>query len=213
MGQIPLHFDNRIGAQLGRVTGRRGPGPQVSAKLRKRPSLLETERRRIDFVEWKVDRAITIEKQLPLREPEALDGAAIVGVYDRIRLVALNYWISVTPDSEYSAWYQHSTRLAIETGRIEPMERLSDRDDIGRMWGKAAVFRPREPVFDSGISFSLRELRGARVSRNYASESCRKTSRGLAGACRAIPGDAGGRSDFRQPVEQLWRIFRPITRV
>src|SRR5690349_18269543 len=60
----PVHLDK---------TRSRRPTPHVAHELRQRNLTIESKRGRFDFAERKIDRAVTIEQQLPLGKPTALD--------------------------------------------------------------------------------------------------------------------------------------------
>ena len=113
---------------------------------------------------------------------------------------------------DHTARLQHAASLGEERIEVEPMQRLTHRDELCTRMGKAARVR-RHCVLDPGMGRGLIDLCAARVSRNHPREAGDESVRHLPVPCPHIPRQLGARPYRRHPLEQRAWIPRSKRRV
>ncbi len=202
---------NRVFTVFAQVALAGRPGTQVAEHVSDGPLGRHLEFRRRQLVPGERDPRVACFDQAPFGRPERLQDVCVQPAHNGIALLR-DLAQLVAPRCDDTARDEHARRLGKEAPRVEPVQRLADRDQV-----RGGILQPRilgrgDAVADTGMCNRRVDLCPARIRGDHALEMIGKSNGCLPVAGCTIPGEPAARK-AGEIGEQLARIKRPVPRV
>src|SRR5437899_2137866 len=120
---------HRVVAPRGAVAQHGGPGAEIPAQLLQRQLRFHGDGREGELGERKIDRAVPRVDQRALRRPVGAHRPLVEGA-NRLVQTGAELEQAIAPHGDDPARREHTPRLHVKRGAIEPVQRLPDRHQL-----------------------------------------------------------------------------------
>lgn len=168
----------------------------------------QLKRRGIELLEGKRHPLISIPQDAVPRRPVALN-AIEKGPLEHVVDICINLKPVVSPSRENSARLQNTDNLWPELRVLEPVQCLSNRDEIDRSTIKGRLLCHTRRVDDPFVWYRVRDLVLTHVCGVNYGEVLGQTDRGLPVSRRTVPSDALRRRQTSDVAQQFVGVAGP----